>query len=119
MQSKSRFGIKALERLFKAIDEKSEKNLDVEDFRWGLLDYGIQISKDDALEVLQRYDTDKCGLINFPKFIDSLTVSTQTFKILFWFIKGDFSSKREEVTKKAYDKLESSNNGQVKLDDIA
>jgi hypothetical protein len=41
LQSKSRFGIKALERLFKAIDEKSEKNLDVEDFRWGLLDYGI------------------------------------------------------------------------------
>jgi hypothetical protein len=48
-----------LERIFKAIDEKSEKNLEVEDFRWGLLDYGIQISKDDALEVLQRYDVDK------------------------------------------------------------
>ncbi len=65
-----------MERIFKAIDEKSEKNLEVEDFRWGLLDYGIQISKDDALEVLQRYDVDKCGLINFPKFIDSLIVST-------------------------------------------
>jgi hypothetical protein len=40
------------------MDEKSKKNLDVEDFRWGLLDYGVQISKDDALEVLQRYDSD-------------------------------------------------------------
>ena len=57
------------------MDENSSKNLDVEDFRWGLLDYGIQISKDDALEVLSKYDTHSTGLVHFPSFIDTLIVS--------------------------------------------
>lgn len=34
-------GLSALENIFKAIDQAGDGNLDVDDFRWGLLDFGI------------------------------------------------------------------------------
>lgn len=42
--SRSCLGIRLLTRIFKAMDTKGTKNLDVDDFRWGLMDYGVQIS---------------------------------------------------------------------------
>ena len=48
---RSLYGIKAITRIFKAMDQKGNKNLDVDDFRWGLMDFGVQISKDEANEL--------------------------------------------------------------------
>lgn len=41
-------GIKGIARIFKAMDENGNRALDVDDFRWGLKDYGITISKEEA-----------------------------------------------------------------------
>jgi len=30
------------------MDQKGDSNLDVDDFRWGLMDFGIQVSKEEA-----------------------------------------------------------------------
>jgi len=38
---RSGFGVRALDRIFKAMDADGSKTLDVDDFRWGLLDFGI------------------------------------------------------------------------------
>ena len=45
---RSPYGVRGLARIFKAMDVKGDKNLDVDDFRWGLMDFGIQVSKDEA-----------------------------------------------------------------------
>jgi hypothetical protein len=34
--------------IFKAMDNNGNRLLDVDDFRWGLIDYGIQITKEEA-----------------------------------------------------------------------
>jgi hypothetical protein len=34
-------GIRGIARIFKAMDENGNHMLDVDDFRWGLMDYGI------------------------------------------------------------------------------
>jgi len=34
-------GIRGIARIFKAMDDNGNKKLDVDDFRWGLIDYGI------------------------------------------------------------------------------
>ena len=52
MTMRSIYGLKSLTKIFKAIDQKGDKNLDVDDFRWGLMDFGIQISKDEGAELL-------------------------------------------------------------------
>ena len=41
-------GIKGISRIFKAMDNNGNKSLDVDDFRWGLLDFGVQITKEEA-----------------------------------------------------------------------
>lgn len=45
---RSGFGIRALKRIFKGMDEKGDGRLDVDDFRWGFIDFGIQMSKEES-----------------------------------------------------------------------
>ena len=72
---RSAFGLRGLQRIFKAMDVKGDKNLDVDDFRWGLMDFGIQVSKDEAAEVLKYFDKDGNGMVNFEEFVKTLKVS--------------------------------------------
>lgn len=57
------------------MDVKGDSNLDVDDFRWGLMDFGIQVSKDEAAEVLKYFDKDGNGKVNFQEFVNTLKVS--------------------------------------------
>jgi Ca2+-binding EF-hand superfamily protein len=65
--------------IFKAMDERGDRNLDVDDFRWGLKDYGIEISKDEAQQVLDAFDRDKNGVVNFDEFLRAIRVSFPSF----------------------------------------
>ena len=49
--------------------------LDVDDFRWGLIDYGISITKEEAVMVLDHFDRDKNGQVDFNEFLRALRVS--------------------------------------------
>ena len=40
------YGIRGLARIFKAVDQNGNHKLDPDDFRWGLYNYGISISKE-------------------------------------------------------------------------
>ena len=57
------------------MDVKGDCNLDVDDFRWGLMDFGIQVTKDEAAEVLKYFDKDGNGMVNFGEFVNTLKVS--------------------------------------------
>lgn len=37
-------GIKGIARIFKAMDDNGNRGLDVEDFRWGFIDYGFNMT---------------------------------------------------------------------------
>jgi len=87
------------------MDDNGNKNLDVDDFRWGLIDYGISVSKEEAAEILTHFDKDKNGTVNFDEFLVTL--------------KGDLSPARVEVIKKAYAKLDINGDGSVTLNDVA
>jgi len=62
-------GPAALKSIFDAMDQNGNGNLDVDDFRWGLMDFGLQITKDEAAQLLERFDKDKNGTVNFSEFI--------------------------------------------------
>ena len=47
--SRSANGIRGIARIFKMMDDKGDRKLDVDDFRWGLIDFGINVSKGEAL----------------------------------------------------------------------
>ena len=41
-------GIKGIARIFKAMDDTGDRKLDVDDFRWGFIDYGFNLTKEEA-----------------------------------------------------------------------
>lgn len=87
------------------MDIKGDSNLDVDDFRWGLMDFGVQVTKEEATQVLEHFDIDKNGLVNFSEFLRTL--------------RGNLSPARVDIVKQAYEKLDVNKDGMVKLDDIA
>jgi len=102
---RSGFGIRALKRIFKGMDEKGDGRLDVDDFRWGFIDFGIQMSKEESQDVLKAFDKDGNGVVDFNEFLVAL--------------KGDLSEARKEVIAAAYKKLDVTGDGKVTLDDVA
>jgi hypothetical protein len=73
--ARSSFGLRSLMRIFRKMDERGDHRLDVDDFRWGLLDFGIQVSVEEAQEILNHFDSDKNGSVDFNEFLRSLKVS--------------------------------------------
>lgn len=57
------------------MDNNGNKMLDVDDFRWGLMDYGIQINKEEAQKVLEHFDRDGNGQVDYNEFLRALRVS--------------------------------------------
>lgn len=103
---RSSFGIRGIARIFKAMDDNGNRNLDVDDFRWGLIDFGISVSKEEAAEILVHFDKDKNGSVNFDEFLRA--------------VKGDtLNEKRAALVKQAYEKLDVNSDQSVRLDDIA
>ena len=56
------------------MDENGNKCLDVDDFRWGLKDYGITISKEEAQQIVQSFDRNGDGNVDFNEFLRALKV---------------------------------------------
>jgi Ca2+-binding EF-hand superfamily protein len=105
MERSSAGGIRGMIRIFKAMDNNKNGLLEVDDFRWGLMDYGITLTKDEAVQVLKHFDRDGNGKVDFNEFIRT--------------IRGDLSASRKAVIRAAYSKLDVNGDGSVKLDDIA
>ena len=70
------------------MDDNGNHQLDVDDFRWGLIDFGIQISKEEASQVLTAFDRDGNGTVDFNEFLVA--------------IRGEINGARREWIKKAY-----------------
>ena len=81
--TRSAFGIRGLARIFKAMDENGNKKLDVDDFRWGLMDYGVNVTKEEATEILNHFDRNGDGNVNFDEFLVCLRVSKNIFLFVF------------------------------------
>jgi len=71
---RSASGIRGISKIFKAMDNNGNHLLDVDDFRWGLIDYGINISKEEAKKVLEHFDRDGNGQVDFNEFLRALKV---------------------------------------------
>ena len=41
-------GLRGLSKIFKAMDHNNNGKLDIDDFRWGLMDFGLQLTKEEA-----------------------------------------------------------------------
>ena len=81
--TRSSFGIRGLARIFKAMDENGNRRLECDDFRWGLMDYGVSVTKEEAAEVLNHFDKNGDGRVDFDEFLTTLRVSKIHIHLLF------------------------------------
>lgn len=83
-------GISGLSRLFKIMDDNKNKKLDLDEFRKGISEYGLQYSKEEMGELFLAFDKDRSGQIDFEEFLEKLRVNLLHFDsinhLLYWFI---------------------------------
>ena len=70
-------GIKGIARIFKAMDNNGNRQLEVEDFRWGFIDYGFNLTQEEAQHLVQYFDRDGNGTISYDEFLRTLKVSSK------------------------------------------
>ena len=99
------FGIRGISHLFKKMDKNGNKQIDINEFYWGLKEFGVSLTEEEAGGVLRLFDRDRNGTISFEEFLRAL--------------KGDLNNFRVGLIRKAYEKLDVNGDGTVKLDDIA
>ena len=68
-------GIKGIARIFKAMDDNGNRQLDVEDFRWGFIDYGFNLTQEEAQHLVTHFDRDGNGTVSYDEFLRALKVS--------------------------------------------
>ena len=71
-------GIKGISRIFKAMDDNGNRQLDVEDFRWGFIDYGFNLSLEEAQHLVTHFDRDGNGTVSYDEFLRALKVSSNS-----------------------------------------
>lgn len=69
--TKSSFGLRGIGRIFRQIDSNGSGFLDVDDFRWGLFDFGIVINQDEAYLLLKAFDNGK-EQVSYDEFVRTI-----------------------------------------------
>ena len=59
----------SLNLIFGQIDSEGSCMIDCDDFRWGLLDYGIQVTKDEAQEIMKFFDKEDKQQVFYKEFV--------------------------------------------------
>lgn len=87
------------------MDDNGNRGLDVEDFRWGFIDYGFNLTQEEAQHILNHFDKNGDGSVSYDEFLRAL--------------KGELNDERKKWIRLAYDKLDVTKDGKVTLEDIA
>ncbi|KAL0965693.1 hypothetical protein UPYG_G00284530 [Umbra pygmaea] len=97
-------GIKGLSRTFKIMDDDNNRTLDLKEFMKGLNDYGVQITKEEAIAMFESFDRDNSGFIDFDEFLLAL--------------RPPMSNARKEVIMQAFRKLDKTGDGVITIEDL-
>ena len=61
-------------RTFRLCDDNGNKQLTLEEFKWGFEDYGVHMSDDDLKALFSAFDKDGSGSIDFNEFLINIRV---------------------------------------------
>lgn len=57
------------------MDRDSNGNLDKDDFKWGLRNFGLVFNENEYRLLLETFDTKKDGSIDFNEFIETIRIA--------------------------------------------
>ena len=97
-------GIRSLGRLLSTMDDNGDKKLSKEELRYGLRNYGIDLTPIELEQVVIYFDRNRDGTIDFDEFLVGL--------------RGDLSDRRKRLIRLAFDKLDADKCGEITLDEM-
>jgi len=97
-------GVRSLQRIFKILDTSGDGDLNQEEFLIGLKEMGIVIDKANVRIVVDLFDRNKDGHVNFNEFLGT--------------VRGKLNAKRLGLVQEAWTRLDKQGDGEVTLDDL-
>ena len=97
-------GIRSLSRVMKVMDRDGSKRLDREEIKYGLRNFGVEVSDRDIDTIMNTFDRDSSGSISYDELLRGL--------------RGNLSPRRREMIQKAFDILDRDGSGVVTLDNV-
>ncbi|XP_060551461.1 calcyphosin-like protein [Ruditapes philippinarum] len=97
-------GIRGLARVFRIMDDDSNKQLSLDEFRKGLTGYGLMIDEEITKKLFEQLDKDKSGSLDFDEFLQALR---------------DVSSARYEIINKAFEIADINGDGVIDCKDLS
>lgn len=98
-------GIHTLARTFRIIDDDGNRRISLDELQYGLRDYGIHMEVKDLQLLLAAIDRDNTGSLSFDEFLVA--------------IRGVINPRRQALINLAFDILDATGDGFVRVDDIA
>ncbi len=74
LAARGTFGIRGLARIFKILDNNGNRQLDMQELQYGLGDFGISLDEEQAKTIMQHFDRDRSGTVNFDEFLRAIRV---------------------------------------------
>lgn len=97
-------GVRSLTRMLRCFDDSGDGKLSKDEFKWGLMDYGIELEPTHYDELFNAFDRDRNGFIDFTEFLAV--------------IRGPMSTPRLNVVGKAFSKLDKTGDGIISVEDL-
>jgi Ca2+-binding EF-hand superfamily protein len=97
-------GFRSMTRLLSIMDNNGDKTLSKDELKYGLRDYGIDLTMNELEQVLLYFDRDHSGTISIDEFLIGL--------------KGDMNIRRKQIVRMAFDILDTDHSGIITIDEI-
>lgn len=104
LKARGTYGIRALGKAFRILDDAGDGKLDREDLKWGLFDYGLRLSDEEFEMLLDAMDENGDGLISYDEFLFA--------------VRGPLPEARRAVVLEAFAKLDKDGSGHITLEDL-
>ena len=97
-------GIRGIAKLLSIMDDNGDKRLSKDELKYGLRDYGIDLTPTELEQVFNVMDRDKNGFVDVTEFLVA--------------IKGEMNSRRKGIIKQAFNSLDTDNSGEISVEEL-
>lgn len=97
-------GIRSLGRIMRIMDDNGNGKLNRDELKYGLRDFGVDLSDKDLDTVIRTFDRNGDGHVDYDELLIGL--------------RGNMSRVRREITLQAFEKLDRDGSGEVTIEDM-
>ena len=75
LKSRGAMMIRGIGRVFRILDDNRNRQIDANELMWGLKDFDIHLNEEQIKSLINAFDRDNSGTVNFDEFFRALRVS--------------------------------------------